>query len=88
MRIQVRRTGGFAGIERVAEIDTQDRGDADEWHSLAASVLTDSSRTHPDVVPDGFFYRITIDEATVYCADPALTAEQRQLITRVLKEGA
>jgi hypothetical protein len=39
-------------------------------------------------VPDGFHYEITVDGKTVYTADPRLTDEQRELISRVLKEGA
>jgi hypothetical protein len=44
--------------------------------------------TPPVGVPDGFNYEITVDGRTVYAADPRLTEEQRQLISRVLKEGA
>ncbi len=39
MRIEVRRTGGFAGIERRAEVDTAARTDAPEWHALAERAL-------------------------------------------------
>ncbi|MFJ4471012.1 protealysin inhibitor emfourin [Streptomyces sp. NPDC089424] len=88
MRIQVRRTGGFAGIERRAEVDTSGRPDAHEWHALAERALTAGGNTPPTGVPDGFSYRITVDGRTVYCADPRLTEEQRRLISRVLKEGA
>ncbi|MGW1538744.1 protealysin inhibitor emfourin [Streptomyces sp. NPDC002309] len=88
MRIQVRRTGGFAGIERHAEVDTSGRPDAHEWHALAERALTAGGNTPPAGVPDGFSYRITVDGRTVYCADPRLTEEQRGLVTRVLKEGA
>lgn len=88
MRIQVRRTGGFAGIERRAEVDTSGRADADEWRTLAERVLAAGHGTPPAGVPDGFGYEITVDGATVYCADPGLTEEQRTLISRVLKEGA
>ncbi|MFF4709971.1 protealysin inhibitor emfourin [Streptomyces eurythermus] len=88
MRIRVRRTGGFAGIERQAEVDTSDRPDAEEWQALAGRVLA-SGRSAPDTgVPDGFSYEITIDGRTVYAADPRLTDDQRELVTRVLKEGA
>ncbi|SCE63362.1 hypothetical protein GA0115261_127721, partial [Streptomyces sp. OspMP-M43] len=31
MRIQVSRTGGFAGIARRREVDTEGRADAAEW---------------------------------------------------------
>ncbi|MFI6033199.1 protealysin inhibitor emfourin [Streptomyces sp. NPDC051315] len=88
MRIQVRRTGGFAGIERRAEVDTSGRPDAQEWHALAEEALA-AGRGAPLVgVPDGFSYQITVDGRTVYAADPRLTEEQRRLISRVLKEGA
>ncbi|MEU9291362.1 protealysin inhibitor emfourin [Streptomyces sp. NPDC048275] len=88
MRIQVRRTGGFAGIERHAEVDTSGRPDAREWHALAEQATAAGRGTPPIGVPDGFSYEITVDGKTVYAADPRLTEEQRKLISRVLKEGA
>ncbi|MER5372135.1 MULTISPECIES: protealysin inhibitor emfourin [unclassified Streptomyces] len=88
MRIQVTRTGGFAGIERHAEVDTSGRPDADEWHALAEKATAAGRDVPPAGVPDGFAYEITVDGRTVYAADPRLTEEQRRLITRVLKEGA
>ncbi|BCL30749.1 protealysin inhibitor emfourin [Streptomyces aurantiacus] len=88
MRIQVRRTGGFAGIERYAEVDTSGRADAQEWHALAEQAVAAGRGTPPVGVPDGFGYQITVDGTTVYCADPRLTEEQRELISKVLKEGA
>jgi len=88
MRIQVRRTGGFAGIERHAEVDTSGLPDAGEWRALAQRALADGRDRPPSGVPDGFGYRITADGTTVYCADPRLTEAQRELISRVLKEGA
>ncbi|MFF5444723.1 protealysin inhibitor emfourin [Streptomyces sp. NPDC012888] len=93
MRIHVVRTGGFAGIERQAEVDTTGRPDADEWQGLAERALA-PDRTgapagrRPGGVPDGFSYVITVDGRTVRCADPHLTDAQRELIRRVLKEGA
>ncbi|MGX1561181.1 protealysin inhibitor emfourin [Streptomyces sp. NPDC055506] len=88
MRIQVRRTGGFAGIERHAEVDTSGRPDAAEWHALAEQAVAAGRGTPPVGVPDGFSYQLTVDGKTVYCSDPRLTDEQRKLISRVLKEGA
>ncbi|MEV0962260.1 MULTISPECIES: protealysin inhibitor emfourin [unclassified Streptomyces] len=88
MRIQVRRTGGFAGIERVCEVDTSGRPDAPEWHTLAEQAVSDGRDTPPVGVPDGFRYQLTVDGRTVYCADPRLSEAQRELITRLLKEGA
>ncbi|MGW1256911.1 protealysin inhibitor emfourin [Streptomyces sp. NPDC002513] len=88
MRIRVRRTGGFSGIERRAEVDTSKRTDAQEWHALAERALAGGRGTPPAGVPDGFTYEITVDGRTVYCADPRLTEDQRTLISRILKEGA
>ncbi|MFF9348268.1 protealysin inhibitor emfourin [Streptomyces sp. NPDC014734] len=88
MRIQVSRTGGFAGIARRGEVDTSGRADAEEWEALAESALAAAQGTPPAGVPDGFRYRITVGDRTVHCADPRLTDAQRALVSRVLKEGA
>ncbi|MEW2154534.1 protealysin inhibitor emfourin [Streptomyces sp. NPDC007189] len=88
MRIRVRRTGGFAGIERQAELNTAGRPDAQEWHTLAERVLASGRTTPPTGVPDGFHYEITVDHHTIHTADPRLTDEERELVSRVLKEGA
>ncbi|GGW18387.1 hypothetical protein GCM10018980_47870 [Streptomyces capoamus] len=88
MRIRVRRTGGFAGIERRAEVDTSGRPDAPEWQALAERVLAAGRSTPPAGVPDGFGYEITVDGRTVYAADPRLTEDERELVSRLLKEGA
>ncbi|GAA2419270.1 protealysin inhibitor emfourin [Streptomyces sp. NPDC059118] len=88
MRIQVSRTGGFAGIARHREVDTAGRDDAPEWEALAESALAAGHATPPRGVPDGFRYQITIGDRTVHCADPRLTDAQRALVSRVLKEGA
>ncbi|MEU4352273.1 protealysin inhibitor emfourin [Streptomyces sp. NPDC023838] len=88
MRIQVTRTGGFAGIERRAEVDTSGRPDAAEWQALAEAALADGRAEPSPGVPDGFHYEITVDGRTVHCADPRLSEAQRTLVSRVLKEGA
>ncbi|SDK61186.1 protealysin inhibitor emfourin [Streptomyces indicus] len=88
MRIQVRRTGGFGGLDHHREVNTAGRPDAAEWHTLAEDAVAQGRRSPPIGVPDGFTYQITVDGRTVYCADPRLTEPQRRLISRVLKEGA
>ncbi|MEV3930259.1 MULTISPECIES: protealysin inhibitor emfourin [unclassified Streptomyces] len=88
MRIQVSRTGGFAGIARHGEVETSGRPDAAEWEALAETVLAAGRGGPPAGVPDGFRYRITVGDRTVDCADPRLTEAQRTLISGVLKEGA
>ncbi|MFD8022426.1 protealysin inhibitor emfourin [Streptomyces lavendulae] len=90
MRIEVVRTGGFAGIERRAEVDTSGRPDEDELKALALLALRPdpAAGRGSSGVRDGFSYRITVDGRTVSCQDPHLSDAQRGLIVRVLKEGA
>ncbi|MDI3406357.1 protealysin inhibitor emfourin [Streptomyces cavernicola] len=88
MRIHVKRTGGFGGIERNATIDTSDLPDAEDWRALAEHAVAEGRDTPPVGVPDGFCYQITVDGHTVHCSDPRLTDDQRKLISRVLKEGS
>lgn len=86
MRIEVTRTGGLAGIPRTAALDTSTHPDGPHLTALAESALASPS-PHPPV-PDGFTYTLTIGPRTLHCADPHLTPAQRELITRVLAEGA
>ncbi|WP_405730300.1 hypothetical protein OG607_30330 [Streptomyces sp. NBC_01537] len=88
MRISVIRSGGFAGIERRAALDTTGRPDAFHLHALARDTLAAGEAAPPRGVPDGFQYAITVDSRTVHCADPHLTQAQRELVRTVLKEGA
>ncbi|MEV6583421.1 protealysin inhibitor emfourin [Streptomyces sp. NPDC051582] len=89
MRILVVRTGGFAGIERRAEVDTSGRPDEAEWQALARLALRPvPPAPGSDRIRDGFSYRITVDDRTVSCREPNLSEAQRKLISRLLKEGA
>ncbi|MEU4212631.1 protealysin inhibitor emfourin [Streptomyces sp. NPDC026206] len=88
MRIVITRTGGFAGIERRAELDTCGRPDATHLEALAHRALAPGRDAAPRGVPDGFHYEIDVDGRSVHLADPHLTEDQRELIRTVLKEGA
>ncbi|KAK1179171.1 hypothetical protein B7755_014075 [Streptomyces sp. NBS 14/10] len=88
MRISVTRTGGFAGIERRAELDTSGRPDARHLQALAHQAVETGHITPTRGVPDGFHYEITVDGRTVHAADPHLSDAQRELVRTVLKEGA
>ncbi|GAA2792202.1 hypothetical protein GCM10010441_16810 [Kitasatospora paracochleata] len=88
MRIQVTRTGGFAGRAVRAELDTAERPDAPHVHALAREAVAGGLRAPSYGVPDGFHYEITVDGRTVYCSDPKLTDSQRELVGLVLRDGA
>jgi len=88
MRIEVVRSGGFAGIERRAVLDTAGRPDATHIEALAHAALGAGRAAPSHGVPDGFHYEITADGRTVHAADPHLTEAQRTLVRMILKEGA
>ena len=86
MRIEVIRSGGFAGIERRTALDTTGRPDAIHLQALARDALASGRASPSRGVPDGFQYEITVDGRTIRCADPDLTEPQRELVRAVLKE--
>ena len=88
MRIEVTRTGGFAGITRSATLETAGRPDAAHLESLAHTVIAAPPPAGLPRVPDGFHYEITAAGRTIACADPHLTPAQRELVRAVLAEGA
>ncbi|WUH95960.1 hypothetical protein OG900_28140 [Streptomyces sp. NBC_00433] len=87
MRIEVTRSGGFAGLTRHAALNTADHPDAGHLHALALDALAPSGANR-DPYPDGYSYTITVDAGTVHCVDGDLTPAQRELIRTVLGEGA
>lgn len=72
MRIEVVRTGGFAGIERRAAVETAGHPDAPRLESLAAQALS-APPPPPErpPVPDGFSYTITAGPAPPAARTPA-----------------
>jgi hypothetical protein len=88
MRIDVTRTGGFAGIGRSASLDTTGRADGPRLEELAREIAAEAPRSGAHGVPDGFTYVLTLDGRTLQCADPHLTPAQRELVQAVLGEGA
>ncbi|NJP42156.1 protealysin inhibitor emfourin [Actinacidiphila epipremni] len=87
MRIEVTRSGGFAGLSRHAVLDTATRPDAEHLHALAEAALG-AAPTVPVPHPDGYAYTVDVDGRTIQFADPVLTPAQRELVMEVLGEGA
>jgi hypothetical protein len=88
VRIEVTRTGGFAGIEHRAALETAGHPDGPRLEALAHQVVTPAAAPPPPGVPDGFSYTITAAGHTVQCRDPHVTSAQRALIRAVLATGA
>ncbi|MFF4443889.1 protealysin inhibitor emfourin [Streptomyces sp. NPDC001502] len=88
MLITVTRTGGFAGGERTASLETECRADGPALERLAELALSGEGPAGQDPVPDGFSYVIGVDGKLVELQDPYLTEDQRQLIDTVLATAA
>ncbi|MFI7359952.1 protealysin inhibitor emfourin [Streptomyces avidinii] len=84
MLITVTRTGGFAGGEQTASLETECRSDRLELEQLAERALSGESPAEQEPVPDGFSYVVRVDSKLVELQDPYLTEDQRQLIDIVL----
>ncbi|MCX4960166.1 protealysin inhibitor emfourin [Streptomyces virginiae] len=84
MLITVTRTGGFAGGEQTASLETECRSDRIDLERLAESALSGEAPAGQDPVPDGFSYVIRVDSKLVELQDLYLTEDQRQLIDTVL----
>lgn len=93
MRIEVSRSGGFAGIVRRAEVDTDGREDAEEWVRLAdrARPLPEGPGAGrsggPGAVRDGFTWSIRVDEQHAVLPDSRLDGALRDLAERALAES-
>ncbi|MGZ9935226.1 protealysin inhibitor emfourin [Streptomyces sp. NC-S4] len=88
MLITVTRTGGFAGRERTASVETECRADGPELERLAELALSGEGPAGQHPVPDGFSYSVSVDGKLMELQDPYLTEDQRQLIDAVLGAAA
>lgn len=88
--LQVRRTGGIAGIvrERTVSIDELPDDDATAWRTLLASP-TLQRLAQGRMIPDAFTYAVSCDRPPldVRIAEPALPDQVRELFDRTLAGG-
>lgn len=89
MRIAVSRSGGFAGLVRRAEVDTDAVPDADAWLRLAeqAAPLPEPP-TAPGRARDAFTWTIELGEQRAVLPDRSVTGPLRDLAERTLAEGS
>ncbi|MFF0553465.1 protealysin inhibitor emfourin [Streptomyces sp. NPDC004311] len=87
MLITVIRTGGFAGRERTASVETECRPDGPALEALAERALAEEAPVARTPVPDAFGYVIHVDGKVVELQDPHLTEAQQQLVDAVLAEA-
>ncbi len=82
MKVSVVRTGGFAGIERRGQSDTETDP---VLRGLLARVDLAALPKTPGRIPDQFVYEIDIDGRVVTVGESRLTAPVRELVHHVLR---
>ncbi|MGH3606168.1 MAG: protealysin inhibitor emfourin [Pseudonocardiaceae bacterium] len=95
MKVQLHRTGGFAGLAGTASLDSRDLDEAAaaEFRQLVTKLDLTALPTHADaaVVPDAFTYEIDIivgkDHHRLALTDPDVPPEWRSLLTHVWSHG-
>lgn len=87
MRLQVRRTGGFAGIARespVLDTEALPPEEAQELHALVEEAqLDDVPEPGRARGPDRFTYEVTVGDRSVTLPESEMTPARRELIKRL-----
>jgi hypothetical protein len=95
MHIDVRRSGGVAGLTRTWQVDTDACEDPTGWDDLVAALPRDTPPTpgpgpgpgaRPGV-PDDFTWTITVERTTVTIPGTRLDGPWAALVSRVRAEG-
>ncbi|MCS6555609.1 hypothetical protein NYQ31_07615 [Curtobacterium flaccumfaciens] len=86
MRIEVRRSGGFAGTTRHWRVDTDTSSDPTAWSDVVDALRRTPAPTAPPV-PDDFSWTITVERTTVTIPGRRLDGPWADLVARVRSEG-
>lgn len=87
MHIDVRRTGGIAGISRGWRVDTDTCDDPDGWSELVTALPLDAPPSADPAVRDDFTWVVTVAETTVTIPGSRLDGPWATLVARVRDEG-
>jgi hypothetical protein len=95
VKVQLHRTGGFAGLAGTASLDSRDLDEsaAAALRQMVTKLDMTALPTHADaaVVPDAFTYEIDIivgkDHRRLTLTDPDVPPELRPLLTHVWSHG-
>jgi len=87
VRLQVRRTGGFAGIARespVLDTESLPPEEAGALHALVEEAKLDEVK-EPGAArgPDRFSYELTVDDRRVVLPEADMTPARRALVKRL-----
>ncbi|MBO0828087.1 MAG: hypothetical protein J2P24_09925 [Streptosporangiales bacterium] len=80
MRVDVRRSGGFAGITRTGSADLPD----DDARALADTVRAAAAAAGDRPVPDAFTYHVDLGGEQLTVGEQALTEDVRARLQSIL----
>ena len=82
MKVIVSRSGGFAGIRLIWQVQVDGRPDVDDWLALIAGLPWDEiTAAAPE--PDRYVYTIRCAERSATLSEPQLDGPWRELVSRV-----
>ncbi|HEX6443754.1 MAG TPA: protealysin inhibitor emfourin [Streptosporangiales bacterium] len=84
MRVEVRRSGGFAGIARTGSADLTD----DEARALAETVRAAAAAATGRPVPDAFHYTVGVHDEEWTVGEHELAADVRARLQSILDAPA
>lgn len=88
-RLDLRRTGGFAGLVKSNSVELGDLPDpdADAWRALLTGSRLDAIADDASVHPDAYSYSVSCDDPAVdvQLTEPALPDDVRALLDRTLE---
>lgn len=88
MQIVVRRSGGFAGLTRAWQVDTDARPDADRWADLVGALPRDAAVQDAEApAPDDFVWTVTVARTTVTIPGRRLDGPWATLVAEVRDQG-
>jgi hypothetical protein len=84
MRLELRTSGGVAGIRRPpVAVETRERDDGPALEALATAVADGARAEAPPAGADRFQYDLRVDDVTVRLHEGALSPEAQELIRRM-----
>lgn len=88
MHIDVRRSGGIAGVTRGWRVDTETCDDPSAWSQLVDALPTAAPDAPSPAVRDDFTWTITVERTTVTVPGNRLEGPWAALVARVRAEGS
>lgn len=86
MKVNLLRSGGFAGLRTGWEVQVDEQADADQWLTLVDACPWDEPAP-PDPGNDRYIYELRVDDRRTVLGEGSLRGPWRSLADRVREQG-